>query len=346
MKTTILSASLLALAVGHEGYSQTASICKWDHDKQAAVVLTFDDWTPGQFPIAVQELKKRDFNATFFVMEQTITATNHSTSDLVTAASYGNEIGNHTVLHPDLTKQSSAQISSELRGMKKRIETIIPSEKVVSFAYPFGAFNQEVIDSLKQTGHISSRSVMNSSGNYSYNFAPTEDDYFKILTYGMDGKVTTAAFAQQVQNIIAGGGLLTYLCHSVDDAKSTYNDKWYATVLQDSLIKQFDVLVAEKNKIWVTTMGQAVKYHREANCAKLTEVKKFNGKRWVLNLTDTLSNNTVYNQPLSIKIDTNGKRFTQITQNNKPLSFNIVDDKTILFEAIPDGGEIVIKGRK
>lgn len=346
MKKTILSATLLTLCMSHQGYSQTASICQWDHDKQAAVVLTFDDWTSGQYPIAVQELKKRDFNATFYVMMQTIKANDHSLSDLVKAASYGNEIANHTVLHPDLTKQTSAQIGSELRGMKKNIEEIIPNEKVVSFAYPYGSFNQEVIDSLKRSGHISSRSVMNSSGNYTYNFAPTEDDYYKILTYIMDGRVTTAAFAQQVENIIAGGGLLTYLYHSVDDAKSTYNDKWYATVQQDSLIKQLDVLVAAQNKIWVTTMGQAVKYHREANCAKLTDVKKYNGKRWILNLTDTLKNNTVYNQPLSIKIETNGKHFTSVMQNNKPLSFDMIDDKTIIFQAVPDGGEIVIKGRK
>jgi hypothetical protein len=325
-------------------YSQPGKVCNWDGDKNAAVVLTFDDWSPGQYPIVVPELKKRDINATFFLMLPSIATWNHPWSDVVKAAANGNEMANHTQTHPDLTKQTAAQLNTEIRGMKRLIDQNVTSAKAVSFAYPMGPFNNVVIDSLKKSGHIAARTVMPSSGNYTYNFAATENDYFKLLTYGMDGTKSTPTFFNEVKKIIKGGGLLTYMYHSVDNAQGTYNDNWFAKVLQDSLQKQMDALIAVKDKVWITTMGQAIRYHREARCSRITEIAAFNGAQWVVELTDTLSNNTLYNQPLSIKLKMNGISVSEISQNGKSLSIDAVANDSIMFRAIPDGGQIILKG--
>jgi hypothetical protein len=142
---------------------------------------------------------------------------------------------------------------------------------------------------------------------------------------------------------MTGGGLLTYMYHSLDNAAGTYNDNWYAKVLQDSLQNQLDTLLSVKDQVWITTLGQAIKYHRQARCATLSEITAFDGTQWVINLIDTLSSNFIYNQPLSIKLNVNGNTFTEITQDNQVLPFVTTANGAIMFHAIPDKGHIVLK---
>ena len=189
-----------------------------------------------------------------------------------------------------MTKQTAEQLNNEVRVMKGILDAKITSQTVVSFAYPMGLFNNQVIDSIIKSGHIAARSVMSSSGNYTYNFATKESDYYRILTYGMDGTKSTVTFFNEIKKIMTGGGLLTYMYHSLDNASGTYNDNWYAKVLQDSLQNQLDALLSVKDQVWITTLGQAIKYHRQARCATLSEITPFDGTQWIINLTDTLSN--------------------------------------------------------
>jgi peptidoglycan/xylan/chitin deacetylase (PgdA/CDA1 family) len=115
----------------------------------------------------------------------------------------------HTKMHPDLTKLSVDQKKIEIRDAKNYFTEKLKGGNVLTFAYPFGRYDQEVIDSVRNSNHIASRGVQSSAGNYTYNFAPAEDDYYKILTYAMDNKISIAQFNSQIENIIKGGGLLT-----------------------------------------------------------------------------------------------------------------------------------------
>ncbi len=345
MKTTTLFAvAFLALSTVIQAFAQPGSICHWDHDKKAAVVLTFDDWSPGQFPIVVPELHERGLTCTFFIMLSSVTPENHPWSDVVTAASYGNEIGNHTQTHPSLTGIPAGQLSAEIREMKDSIDSNVPSQTVVSFAYPMGSYNNQIIDSLKASGHITARSTMPSSNNYSYRIGSTNNAYFVILTYPMDGAKKTSEFFQQIRNVMKGGGLLTYLYHSIDDAGGTYHDDWYARVTRDSLRKQLDTLMSVQDQVWITTLGKAIRYHREAGCATLREISPFDGEQWILGLTDTLSNDDLFDQPLTIKLKLNGITCSAISQGGQPLEIDSLFQDTVMFQAIPDRGEITVEG--
>ena len=92
---------LLLLLTGFIQFVQAqvpGGVCNWDNDKKAAIVLTFDDWSPGHSPIVVPELQSRGLNATFFVMN---TTASYSWPQIIAAAGNGNEIGNHTKTHPN-----------------------------------------------------------------------------------------------------------------------------------------------------------------------------------------------------------------------------------------------------
>lgn len=312
-------------------------VCNWDNDRKAAIVLTFDDWSPGHSPIVVPELKSRGLHATFFVMNQTAS---YSWSQINLAFANGNEIANHTKTHPHLTTKTASDLNDEIRGMKVLIDQHY-TQKGITFAYPFGEYNQVVLDSVKAAGHIAARGVQPAS-SFPYNFAASANDYFKIATYSMGPSVTATMFNTQIQNVTNGGGLLTFLYHSVDNATNSYGDNWYSQVKQADLQVQFDKLVSIQNTVWVTTFSEAIKYHKEKSCATLSETQTPDGTTWKLNLTDTLSNNAIFNQPLSIKLKKNGVNYLSVIQNGVALPIDLNQNDSIMFKAVPDGGEITL----
>ena len=325
--------------------AQVGEICKWDNDRHAAIVLTFDDWSPGQQPIVPGELKSRNLNATFFIETSLVASWNHDWPTVLLTAADGNEIGNHTTNHPHMLTQNASQLHTEITVARSIIDAHVLNQKATSFAYPFGegagstAKDVEIRDSLKASGHIAARGV--SIGNYGYNFAATDDDYFKIMTYAMCSGTTLDAFKGQVTQIKNGGGLLTLLYHSIDNANNTYADNWYCQVKQTALQSHLDHLENVRDQVWVTTFGQAIKYHKERNCAQLMHTGT-TGTTMSFNLSDTLSNNDLYNQPLSLKIFRNGINYSTATQNGLPLVIDDVVHDSIVFRAVPDAGEIVL----
>ena len=60
----------------------------------------------------------------------------------------GIEFGAHSRTHADLTTLSTNELSEEVGGSRKDLEAILGS-KVVSFAYPFGFYNQGALDCVR-----------------------------------------------------------------------------------------------------------------------------------------------------------------------------------------------------
>jgi len=315
------------------------SISNWLDDKRAAVVLTFDDWSPGHPAIVIPELNKRKINATFFITDVLGTP---DWNLVKSAYANGNEIANHTKTHPDLTKLSGDQQKNEIRNSKSYFEDKLKGGNVLTFAYPFGRYDQVIIDSVRNSEHIASRGVQLSSGNYTYNFAPNDNDYYRILTYPMDSSISINLFNKQISNIINGGGLLTYLYHSI--YSNTVADNSYAQIHQADLARQLDTLLSKNKEIWLCTFAQAIQYHKEKKSAVLTEVSKpfASGNTWKVNLSDQLPDN-LYFQALTVnvKLPDNVNKIRSIYQKGRKVNFSI-SSGYVIFNAVPDGGEIII----
>ena len=333
-KNILPSVFLLLLVI--PGFAQIpGKICNWDNDKKAAIVLTFDDWSSGHYYLVNPELQSRNINATFFIPTNAV----GDWSQVQTVANNGNEVANHSKSHPNLTTLSATQKQDEIRGAKTLIDQNVTGRTTTTYAYPYGNFNNEVIDSVINSGHIASRGVWPTSINYTYNFAAKNADYYNILTYGMNENTTTDDFYTQIKNVKNGGGLLTYLFHCVVNSSYPCSGGVNLEVFK----KQLDTLVYEKEKVWITTFEKAIKYHREKKSASLSEIQAPNGKQWVLNLTDTLSDNNLYNLPLTIKLKMNGVNYNQVIQNGNPVTIYNIKNDTITFRAVPDRGQIMLK---
>ncbi len=316
-----------------DSYLKRGTLANWQDDKKAAVVLTFDDWSNGHPKIAVPQLKKRNLVGTFNVVSSF-----QSTWDGIQVAfDNGNEIANHSKTHPDISKLTPADLHTEISEPENTIESNITGLSISTFAYPFGTFNDAIIDTLQAAGYVGARGVWPSSGNYTYNFATKADDYFNILTFSVSESISETAYTSQIANVIRGGGLLTYLYHSVNSPTVTDNN--YSAVSEYKFEKQLDTLLAYSDKIWITTFSNALKYHREKNCVSLVEMAMPTDSLWVLNLTDTLDDN-LYNIPLTIQLPLEGKEYDMVTQNGKHIIIDSVFNGIIQFKAVPDAGEI------
>jgi peptidoglycan/xylan/chitin deacetylase (PgdA/CDA1 family) len=76
-----------------------------------------------------------------------------SREQIGTMCRHGFEIGSHTVSHPFLSRVNNITLDYELRESKKHIEEITGQE-VISVGYPFGDFNQNVINKAYECGYL------------------------------------------------------------------------------------------------------------------------------------------------------------------------------------------------
>lgn len=105
------------------------------------VALTFDDGPNPKTTMQILEtLDKYDAQATFFMLGSMVKAYPEIAKKVQEA---GHEIGNHSWNHPDLTKQSTEKVQSEIRDTNTIIE-MVTGEKPTSFRPPYGAVNAAV----------------------------------------------------------------------------------------------------------------------------------------------------------------------------------------------------------
>lgn len=130
------------------------------------VVLTFDDGLKCHHSIVAPELLKRNFGATFFVMERDNAPKNirlmqtMKRTQVLALNRSGFEIGNHGLFHYPADKVPSGVFFNETLEMEGRmINTGLP--KPVTFAFPGWRVNNDLCKQLKGCGYIAIRAGFN-----------------------------------------------------------------------------------------------------------------------------------------------------------------------------------------
>jgi peptidoglycan/xylan/chitin deacetylase (PgdA/CDA1 family) len=131
-------------------------------DKQ--VLVTFDDAYADLDENALPVLQEYGIGATIFVVTSQINGTNawdknrgwaHSfpllSKDRIQYwASHGMEFGAHSHTHIDLRTIPKTQLEEEIVRSKLELERIL-ARQIISFAYPFGAYNESVRDVVSKS---------------------------------------------------------------------------------------------------------------------------------------------------------------------------------------------------
>lgn len=286
--------------------AQNLSIANWYNNKQSAVVLSFDDWLPSHANIVVNALQKRDLKATFFVTIQNTKYQPEAFNVMRTAFKNGCEIANHTVTHPDLTSISLQKAQKEILEARKILMDSIPGNPCLSFSFPMGSKNNELIEFIKNY-HINARGINSpNENNLHYNFIKQANDYYKIETVRIWRISTTQKISNWVRYAQKGGGLVTFMIHSVVNEN---NPPGWDPIPQNFLNQLLDTIKSHEKNSWITTLGNATQYHQQKNNTELVLLKN-NSKLSVYNVIHNL-NTRLFNHDLTLLIDKN-KEIEQI----------------------------------
>ncbi|TIH33026.1 polysaccharide deacetylase family protein [Subtercola vilae] len=218
--TTVVVVSVGAMIFGLGGATAAASPVTSAVAKPLTVVsLTFDDGNVDQ-KAAASTLAQYKLAGTFFINSGFIGGTNYFTvADLSALKAAGNEIGGHTVSHPDLTTLSAAEAKRQI--CSDRINLTNWGFAVSDFAYPFASSNSATEAIVSSCGYNSARGLGDLASRFGCtgcDAAETIPPADKLLTKAVD-EVDSTWTLQDFQNSVTAaekaGGWVQFTFHHV-----------------------------------------------------------------------------------------------------------------------------------
>jgi peptidoglycan/xylan/chitin deacetylase (PgdA/CDA1 family) len=221
------------------------------HSPKTVVSLTFDDAYEDQWRYAVPLLRSHRMTATFYV----ITADSDgpypccmSWAQLRALQGEGDDIGSHTVDHPNLTTVTIARVMREVcRSSQDMMMHGIADPK--SFAYPYGSFNSTDERIVARCGFTIARQgggISSSSTRPEPPWAETlpPKDHEAVRTIAVDGAspIRVSDLENFVTKAVAhGGGWLPITFHDVCDAAASDYSHCMSTygAIRDTALGQF-----------------------------------------------------------------------------------------------------------
>lgn len=235
------------------------------------VSLTFDDGLKGFWDNARLPLKDKGFKTTQYVPSGGLTTPDPSmmtSAQITTLAQEGNEIGGHSVTHPDLTSLTAAQLDDELVRSKAVLEALPSVGTVRNFAYPFGSYDARVIAAEQTAGYGSGRSV-----EEGYN-SKLDLEIYDIRVQNVTPSTTPAQFQSWIDYAKAHNYWLVIVYHEVvPDGAPRCAD---TTTAPDACLGDFDTTVssfgAQLNYIGAAGLGPNVVTMQQALATADTEM--------------------------------------------------------------------------
>ncbi len=124
------------------------------------VMITLDDGWENQYIYAYPILRKYKYTGIFYIYPGAVGKKHFLSWSEVKEMQSGNmAIASHTQTHPELPKISDlALLKQEIAGSKEVIQKEI-GVSVKDFAYPFGAYNDQSIKTVMESGYRTARTV-------------------------------------------------------------------------------------------------------------------------------------------------------------------------------------------
>jgi peptidoglycan/xylan/chitin deacetylase (PgdA/CDA1 family) len=191
------------------------------------VSVTFDDGWADQYANATPVMKQLGINGTYYIISGSMT----DQPDYMTAAQVkslytaGNEIGSHTVTHPDLTTVSQADLVTEMSQSQTTLQNLL-GVPVTDFAYPYGAYNANTLAVGKQ--YYASQRTVNGGENTKDNL-----DVTQLKIQEVDSDISQAQVQGWINGAIADKAWLILVYHEVAVTPSDPTDDLYDTQPSD-----------------------------------------------------------------------------------------------------------------
>lgn len=235
------------------------------------VSLSFDDQWEDQWLYGEPLFAAHNMTATYYVITSDTDAgyaTYMSWFQLATLQAQGNDVGSHTITHPDLTQENRNQMAREICGSRQDMISHGIADPQ-SFAYPFGNYNPAVESVVRQCGFNNARSAGGISQSdyapsapYSETIPPQDPYALKAIAPDGSTPIRLSALESFVTAAAAnGGGWVPFNFHDVCDAGAADFSHCMSTYgpVQDTVLGEFLDWLAASGKPGGAPAGVVVK---------------------------------------------------------------------------------------
>lgn len=233
-----------------EGYLPIIEKCLWSGNKPAAYTVSFDDSRPSHYQLAGPALTERGMKGTFFINTRNI---GDNWSGWIELATQGHELASHTYSHPKLTELTEEQQRAELERAIDDIRGHIPGLKsVVSFAYPYGLYNDQIRHLVREY-HMAAR------GGWGLNAATLSDEELTLVHgTGVYPPYDMAVIAAAVDKAVREKAWIMVYFHSVSASGDSTNE----IIPLPRYLRHLDDVKGRSDSLWIATMGEVAGYMR------------------------------------------------------------------------------------
>ena len=339
----------------------------WADNKKSAYSFSFDDGFQSQYDNVRPILNSFGFHATFFLISSALVNTPPyiyrygSWPEFQQIAAEGNEIGDHTVTHPDLTKLSIGDTSTpgtityELYHSKQIIEQKIPGQQIISAAYPYCAYNDSVRNVAAQYYEAarSCGSYVNApaiSGLNWYSLGSADVRFDQPRNSLSDDQDEFDMYTSILQNqTIANGKWTIFLAHEVvpfsQISSGTVSGDYYPVSTEwFTQLCQWIKQKSDSNFVWVETIGNVTRYIKERQNFSYTLISSDNNQIQ-FNPEDGLDD-SIFNYPLTVDVVVpSGWQNVQVSQGitaSQVATFSDGTNNYVRIHVIPDGGTVTL----
>lgn len=317
-------------------------ITKWYNNKPAAVSITFDDVSLGQYTYGFETLKKYKVRASFGVVGEWISENPQTTSEkgvfgiermgwkeIREISNYGNEITSHGYRHEKINHELTIdEIKQKLLKNKKLIEENI-DERVETIHYPYSFVNSKILKAVNKSGFLFGRVGDNNKKNTKNNLYKINS---KIILNKKDPK--PKAFHDWIKT--SKDEWLVLMYHNIfkKDSKEMHLFDHHNVYNRYAITpKLFDnqVRLLRNSNYWIAPISEVGKYILERDNSEL-QINSNNNSIF-LEIRSTLKPD-VYDQPLTVEFTTNWE-VIKITNSDNDGIYNPRDNK-IYFSTKPN----------
>ncbi len=181
------------------------------------VSLTFDDGDADNFS-ARAVLVENNLHATWYIVSSFIGAPGYLTAgQLHLLAADGNEIGGHSLTHPDLTTLSGRDLRVQV--CQGRLDLLALGFQPVSFAYPFGHFDPQSRQAVVACGYNSARTVIDGPDTV----PPADPFTIRSMPYIVKDTRLPKMQRYVTEAVAGGGGWVIFVFHHICTACDQYS---------------------------------------------------------------------------------------------------------------------------
>lgn len=221
------------------------------------VSITLDDGWPTQYTEARPVLQAHSLPVTYFLVTEGIRLgwTGYMTPTQVqTLVAEGNEVGSHTLTHPDLTTVSDSQLLAEVRDSQAWLRSTFGLTGVTDFASPYGAYDDRVLQALAP--YYTSHRTVNGGPNF------RDSNRMQLRAYDVQPSIGVDEVRGWIDQALADGTWLILVFHQFTSGTPSqtteYNTADFSAILDHVRARGLrTVTISEGLAMMETSTGSA-----------------------------------------------------------------------------------------